>query len=345
MDTTKIYRYPNNDMDRHKLWVRFKRVDFEWDDTKGQMQAVEGPNQPVVYMYLPGSIELKDGSSYSTANLGILGRAAEAGINEFGTRTDDPLRRISQAADIFAGAVVDTVDTVGDIAGGAALNQGMVALLLHRFNQGSSGIGGGVRAATRAIANPHSRAMFENVNLRNFSFSFELIPDSALDARQQEDIIKFFRKIAYPSLLNINPNDAAEASGNQFTERMADQLVYKFPSMVAVDMFYYMDPEQMRGLSLHDLTQNDRSLVEDTLSNRGQDADLVMNHGLWRIGPRIKPCYITDVSQTLDNNNSLMYRPIEQEDGTRRAIPTTQTLTISLQEDRPLSAESIDAGY
>ena len=340
MDTTRIYRYPNNDMDKHKLWVRFKRIDFEWDEDAGRMIAFSGARQPAVYMYLPGSIELKDGSSYSTSNLGVMGRFLEKGINDAGTNVnrEQALTRLSQAGDMVAGGIADGLEQIGSVLAGGSLNPGMVALMMHRFNQGSSGAGGGVRSATRAIANPHTRSMFENVNLRNFSFNFEFIPDSEQDAIHQTEIIKFFRKIAYPSMVAMDVD-----SNSDFLEEISDQLVYKFPSMVQVDMFYRIDDQAIDTLEQISRQQGGREL-ETLFNNLGQTPDLVMNSGLWRIGPRIQPCYISDVSQTLDNNNSLMYRPVEI-NGERRAVPTTQTLTISLQEDRPLSSESIEGGY
>ena len=101
MATQRIYRYPNKDLNKHKLWVRFKRIDFDWDgnsttegtsrdvtDTQGgpfgRMVANSGSEQPSVYLYLPSSINLKDGSNYDTSGLGGLGRTFEFLVNNFG---------------------------------------------------------------------------------------------------------------------------------------------------------------------------------------------------------------------------------------------------------------------
>ena len=343
MDTAKIYRYPNKDFDKHRLWVRFKRIDFEVNDNE-QMRASSGSNQPSVYLYLPGSIELKDGSSYSTDQLGVLGRGTEAILNRAGLgRIEDPIARLSAATDALAGTAVDAIETAADLVTGAdAVNSGMVALMMRRFGGAvPGGVRGGVSSALRTTANPHSRSLFENVNLRDFSFAFEFMPDNEQEAVHQQEIIHFFRKLAYPTLYTFG-DEVPRGIGDD----IANQLVYKFPSMVQVDMMYRMEEESLKNFD--EISRFDNVGLEELFNTLGQDTNEVMSSGMWRVGPKIQPCYVTNVSQSLDNNNSLMYRPIEiTTNGEKRniAVPTSQTLTVSLQEDRPLSSESIDGGY
>lgn len=344
MTDSRIYRYPTKDFDKHRLWVRFKRLDFEWSQSEGRMLATAGPSQPAIYLYLPGSVELKDGSSYSTDQLGVLGRTAEAAINNAGLNAGDATSRISAALDTLAGAAVQTIETAGQLVTGAdTVNPAMVALMMKRFGGTlPGGVRNGVASALRSTANPHQRALFESVNLRNFSFAFEFMPDNEQEAIQTEEIVKFFRKLAYPTLENLSDDIDAEDSAAQ----IADQLVYKFPSMVLVDMMYRMEEPTIDRFN--DLVQYNSEGLEQVFDNIGQDFDDVRSSGMWRVGPKLQPCYVTDVSRTLDNNNSMAYRPITMEGNgsiEHRAVPTTSTLQVSLQEDRPLSADSIDAGY
>jgi hypothetical protein len=343
MDTSRIYRYPNKDLDKHRLWVRFKRIDFEVDG-ENKMRATSASNQPAVYLYLPGSVELKDGSSYSTEQLGVLGRGTEAVLNRFGIgEIQDPIARLSAATEAISGTAVDAIETAADLVTGAdAVNSGMVALMMRRFGGAvPGGVRDGVTSALRTTANPHSRSLFQNVNLRDFSFAFEFMPDNEQEAVQQQEIIHFFRKLAYPTLYSFEGTEIRGIDAN-----LANQLVYKFPSMVQVDMMYRMEESSLK--SLESISQFEGVELEDLFNTLGQDGDEVMSSGMWRVGPKIQPCYVTTVSQSLDNNNSMTYRPIEiTSNGEKRniAVPTTQTLTISLQEDRPLSSESIDEGY
>lgn len=341
MDTAKIYRYPNKDLDRHRLWVRFKRLDFEWNDNEGRMVGISGPEQPAIYMYLPGSIELKDGSSYSTDQLGVLGRATEFALNTAGLSADNAAQRLEAAVNSLAGAAVDTIETASDLVTGAdTVNPGMVALMMKRFGGAlPGGVRSGVSSALRTTANPHQRALFESVSLRQFSFAFEFMPDNEQEAIQQQEIIKFFRKLAYPSL-----HDFTDTTVRGVPEDLAGQLVYRFPSMVLVDMMYRMEESTVD--SFNRLSPFDRQGLEEVFEIQGQDD--VMSSGMWRIGPKLQPCYVTDVGQTLDNNNSMAYRTIAvpgEDSIEHRAVPTSSTLSVSLQEDRPLSSDAIDAGY
>jgi hypothetical protein len=343
MTESRIYRYPNKDFDKHRLWVRFKRLDFEWNEAEGRMLGTAGPQQPAIYLYLPGSIELKDGSSYSTDQLGVLGRATEFALGEAGLNTTNAAERLQAAVDSLAGAAVDTIETASDLVTGAeAVNPGMVALMMKRFGGPlPGGVRNGVSSALRTTANPHQRALFESVNLRAFSFAFEFVPDNEKEAIQQQEIVKFFRKLAYPTL-----HDFEGATPRGIPDDLANQLVYKFPSMVMVDMMYSLYEETIE--QFNGLIQHDADAAEDIFRSQGQNQDDVMSSGMWRVGPKIQPCYVTDVAQTLDNNNSMAYRPIAiQGDDSigYHALPTTSTLSVSLQEDRPLSSASIDEGY
>ena len=343
MNQSTIYRYPMKDFDKHRLWVRFKRLDFEWDENEGRMKGTSGPNQPAVYLYLPGSIELKDGSSYSTDQLGVLGRATEFALNEAGLNTANAAERLDAAINSMAGAAVDTIETASDLITGAdAVNPGMVALLMRRFGGAlPGGVRSGISSSLRTTANPHQRALFESVNLRNFSFAFEFMPDNEQEAIQIEEINTFFRKLAYPTLHNF---DDTQVRG--VPQDLANELVYKFPSMVTVDMMYRLEEESLK--TLDSLRQFQNVELEDIFSTLGQDEDEVMSSGMWRVGPKLQPCYVTDVARTLDNNNSMSYRPVvmtHNDEKRNVAVPVTSTISVSLQEDRPLSSDSIDEGY
>lgn len=348
-----IYRYPTKDRNRNRLWVRFKRIDFEWDESSGNMKATSGAKQPSVYLYLPASISLKDGLSYNTsAELGIVGRAIEAGINDIGTRpTSSILERGAQALDIMTTTVTDAIRVGQALAtGNETVNPAMVALTMRRFgNFDRSAYGSAVRSGIRNTVNPHRRALFESVNLREFSFNFEFAPDNPDEAREVEQIVQFLRETAYPTLSSLDPNSIREAGdvpreddeeGDDGTFAdvigdVADSLVYKFPSMIKVDMFYELSPEAYQNLeSIQERGVNIEQLIA------GNKVDEILSTGLLRIGPRIKPCYITGIDRTLDNQNAMVYRALGN-----KAVPVSQTLSISLSEDRPISGEDIRKGF
>lgn len=58
--------------------------------------------------------------------------------------------------------------------------------------------GNRVRAKMGRTPNPNTRALFKQVNLRTFSFTYKMIPESDKEAKEIIKIIKFFRQELYP---------------------------------------------------------------------------------------------------------------------------------------------------
>jgi len=155
-----------------------------------------------ISLYLPRAIQIQDTVSYDNQfQLGLIGGAIEAGLkdkgivgslvgaiaNEAGGLANTVLGRgkgmSPEAAGILSGKIAAKVPIIGDQAGGA------------------------VRSGTGLTTNPNTRAIFQNVPIRNFSFSFQLIPTSQNEARAIEEIIKTFRTELYPEALragNVN---------------------------------------------------------------------------------------------------------------------------------------------
>ena len=71
---------------------------------------------------------------------------------------------------------------------------------------------------------PNSRALFESVPLREFTFQFKLIPNSQKEAEAIKRIIKFFRTELYPE--DTNPTGQGVSLG------------YKFPNKFDIRMSY-----------------------------------------------------------------------------------------------------------
>ena len=364
MTAQSIYRYPLKDSDRHKLWVRFKRIDFEWqatgegasqDDAFGRMVANSGSEQPSVYLYLPPSINLKDSSNFGTQDLGGVGRMFEQFVNSSGlgvAGAEDAATRLGNALDVGVRSLTSTLETGMALFGGSGetgLNQGAISLAMSRIPfANNTPLGTGVASAIRQNANPHRRSMFESVNLRDFSFQFEFMPDNEDEARQMLAIVKFFRELAYPTTTNLPIGQAGLGETGELAafQEIANTLVYTFPSMVQVDMFYKLEDETVD--ILNQVAVNNQE-VEELFSTEGQDE--ILNSGLYRVGHRFLPCYVTGVDQTLDSQNSMVYRRLEPTSITSSgpqdafAVPTAQTLSVSLSEDRAIDANAVRNGY
>ena len=178
-----------------------------------------------ISLYLPRAIQIQDTVSYDNQfQLGLIGGAIEAGLkdkgiagsivgaiaNEAGGLANTVLGRSGgmspEAAGILSGKIAQKIPIIGDQAGGA------------------------IRSQTGLTTNPNTRAIFRDVPIRNFSFSFQLIPTSQNEAIAIEEIIKTFRTELYPDALR---------AGNV-------NVGYKFPNRFVIKVKY--NNRDIRGI-------------------------------------------------------------------------------------------------
>lgn len=135
-------------------------------------------------LYMPVGLQIADKVEYENVQLGAIG-AAMGGVS-------DPNAAASEG-------------NLGDTA------KQLVAQAVSKFSERA---GAAARARSLSAPNPNTRALFKQVNLRQFQFTFKLIPNSESEANNIPEIIKYFRTEMYPE--NITFDDLA--------------LGYKFPN-------------------------------------------------------------------------------------------------------------------
>jgi hypothetical protein len=91
------------------------------------------------------------------------------------------------------------------------------------FGSVGESVGRAVDLATATVVNPNETLAFEGVNLKSFSFSWELIPSSLDDSEQLNKIIRLLKRNAFPSTRD---------AGFQFGER----LLLNYPSVVLINL-------------------------------------------------------------------------------------------------------------
>lgn len=188
---------------------------------KGSMQFTfvdENSNQlgEQIVIYQPIGVQLADRVEYENIGLGVLGMGAQEGSAE--------------------GLVPSEVIKDPEFRG-LALNE-----IVNKF---SSRAGAAARARNRAAPNPNTRALFKQVNLRSFQFSFKFIPTNDGEAKTVLDIVKRFRQELYPADI------AGGAQGS---------LGYKFPNMVKVEFHY-------DGRAIPGIPKIDNSYIESFTTN------------------------------------------------------------------------------
>lgn len=168
-----------------------------------------------VSLYLPQAVSFRDAADYNSAvELGVIGATAEAAVNQG-----------QNIGAVVAGAARQSFSTFNDLmVGRTGLDQEAARLASARVARKFGGeTGGNVAGSTlRTTVNPNKRTLFRAVNLREFSFQFKMIANSADEAEEIDKIIKFFRTELYPST----------------TGGGTELIGYNFPNLFDIEMSY-----------------------------------------------------------------------------------------------------------
>lgn len=169
-------------------------------------------------LYLPQAVQIADRAEYDNVDLGIIGAGVEAGMNAG-----------QGAVNAFADQALKNVDSVVKaITGGTATGTPAGRLAVNRAARliPNEQARGAVRASTRTVVNPNTRALFKSIPLREFTFNFKMIPTSVQETQMIKDIILFFRKELYPQLIEID----GLAAGFEYPNVFDITMYYKDPS-------------------------------------------------------------------------------------------------------------------
>lgn len=173
-----------------------------------------------VDLYLPQSNAVTDAFAYDTPSLNrggaTLAAALEGGMG------------VADAAYAAASEAVGGIDALVKAFGGTMQSFGRAAAVRGiEAAPVSASVKAAVGITARTSLHPNIRTRFNNVGIRQFSFTFNMIPRSADEAAQIKDIVKFFRYHAYPE------EDRAQLGNDGITV----PLTYKYPDMFRIKMF------------------------------------------------------------------------------------------------------------
>lgn len=159
-------------------------------------------------MYIPVSFVVTDAIAYENAEFGAAGAAGLQALQN----TGDVLSAAKTAVTSGISSLTDMFATGGSLNGIAArVALGRGAALIP--NQKARNI---IENAAQVAVNPNVRSIFRNVALREFQFQFKLIPTSAAESKEIKDIIRFFRKHAYPESFDVKGVSLAFLYPNMF---------------------------------------------------------------------------------------------------------------------------------
>ena len=165
-------------------------------------------------LYLPQAIQITDNAVYDNVDLGILGSSVAAGLQAGNAVVPSLMNATVEGIDSF-------VDT---LTGNAPLGTpvGRLAVTRAANKIPSDAARGAVRSQTRTSVNPNTRALFKSVPLREFTFTFKMIPTSKTETQNIKEIVNFFRSELYPEVIKIGKINAG----------------YEFPNVFEINMYY-----------------------------------------------------------------------------------------------------------
>ncbi len=197
--------------------------------TKAGVNVISGglSFQPVaeastVDMYFPLTMQYQDTAQYEGPELGATGAIATA------------------QAEAGAGVLASTINSIKEGAtsifdvfrnnsglGEAAARLGTARLINALGSIGATGIRNALTLQNRVVINPNIRALFRGVALREFTFQFKMIAESAQEAETIRKIVQHFREEMYPDTLSAN-----------FANGVSADLGYKFPNAFKITFNY-----------------------------------------------------------------------------------------------------------
>ena len=146
---------------------------------------------PIVDMYIPLALTFNETVNYDTnANLNTFGAGAMAAVQNNQGLIDGMGQALSQGLN----------DVFQFMDKGFASEAARLGALRLSKAVPNTGIQNAVSLGVQRALNPNTRALFRNVNLRQFNFAFKMIAESQREAETVEKIVKHFRTELYPDV-------------------------------------------------------------------------------------------------------------------------------------------------
>lgn len=144
-----------------------------------------------VVLFLPPGFQSTEGLGFDGFDLGLAGTLAErtfqtGGVAEGGVLGDAFATAKGTLESIKTGNTPDTAK--------------LVSVELAKLKRAAlpAGVGAAANAVAGVTIAPNQRTLFKRVNMREFAFTFSLIPSNAGEAAIVQQIVKYFRYYLYP---------------------------------------------------------------------------------------------------------------------------------------------------
>lgn len=221
---------------------------------KAKTQAIEVES---VFLYIPQGLQFTDGASYTGIELGTINAARDVAQGRLNIAGDGAELANNNTALVAGLKLIDKIGVSPEVAAAAGIEKGVAF-------------------------NPQTTLAFEQANLRQFQFSFNLVPESEKDSVNINKIEKFFRKYLYPEVTGFVAKYPPLFSIKFFDEGESDENPY-FPMihdcyLTGVDVT--INPE---GNSFYK-TARGKAPASTTMALSFQESRLLSRHDIFKEG-------------------------------------------------------------
>ena len=205
------YRYPLGDTTKYENVIKFTALARVKKSSIVDFRVPQLAEKPLgsVVLYMPAGISVNDNLSYDNVDTGLGGMAVNA-----------------------AGSSANTGEFIDKIKNNAKpIAERVVSQKLADFSQEKGIVGGAAGQAlinSGEVVNPHTQMLFRSPSLRQFTYSFKMIPRSQAEAREIIKIVQFFRIAAYPEVSTGNAPTGAKGTSS------LEMATFKFPDIFEI---------------------------------------------------------------------------------------------------------------
>lgn len=141
-----------------------------------------------VFLPIPSGLTFSDNMQYSSLDLGIMGnivsKAVGAAVNQ---------------SNLFSGIGAGIGAGVGTIVNQIKSTNAAAALSIATKFVGSDNLSNAIDFGARQVIAPNTNTAFQNSGVRQFQFSFKMMPTDQKEANTISQIVRLFRENMYPA--------------------------------------------------------------------------------------------------------------------------------------------------
>jgi len=192
--TTVVVQKTAATKDRDAINKEIADNQAQMGDKKTDLRTYRDLENPAIQLFFPPALQYNDAVTYNNANLGAGGATALGALNSG-----------QSIASALGAGLSEGMESIFNLASGSLSAEAAKVAASRISSKLPSGYAAAGSTALQTGLNPGTRLLFDQPAMRQFQFSFKLIPTSYQESLVIESIIKNFRFQMYPREIDLNP--------------------------------------------------------------------------------------------------------------------------------------------